>query len=138
MRRVASSILLVIGGWWLSSQMAVAFVDVQAGLSDNLLLVGIVAGIAAVPLLLGTWASPGNRRRELGLTMLIATGATLFMLLALAAMVMDRALMRYMPPIPEIAFAPVVGAANLLVLAAAGWWLYRGSAAPVQSSSQSQ
>ena len=138
MRRVASSILLVIGGWWLSSQMLAAFVDVQAGLSDNLLLVGLVAGMAAVPLLLGTWASPGNRRRELGLTILIATGATLFMLLALAAMLMDRAFMRYMPPMPEIAFAPAVGAANLLVLGAAGWWLYRGSAAPDQSSSQPQ
>lgn len=128
MRRVASSILFVIGGWWLAGQMAVAFLDLQRGLSDNLLMIGVVTVLAAVPLALATWASPGERRRELGLTVLIATGATLFLLASVAATVMDRAFMRYMPPMPELEFAPVAGVVNLLVVGAVGWWLYRGAA----------
>ena len=129
MRRFVATLLLVIGCWWLASEMAVAFLDLQPGLADNLLMVGVVAAFAAVALGLGAWASPGNRRRELGLTMLIATGVTLFMIASVAATVMDRAFMRYMPAMPEIHFAPAFGVVNLLVIGAVGWWLYRGARA---------
>src|SRR5687768_4931535 len=108
--------------------MAVAFLDLEAGISDNLLMVGIVILFAGVPLALGTWASPGKRRRELGLTILLATGATLFAIASVAATFMDRSFMRYMPAIPELEFAPVIGIVNLLVVAALGWWLYRAEA----------
>lgn len=127
MRRVLSTLLLIVGGWWLAGEMAVAFLDLEDGISDNLLMVGIVILFAGVPLALGTWASPGNRRRELGLTILLATGATLFGIASVAATILDRAFMRYMPAIPELEFAPVVGVVNLLVVAALGWWLYRTS-----------
>jgi hypothetical protein len=127
-RRVVSTLLLIVGGWWLAGEMAVAFLDLERGIADNLMMVGVVALFAAVPLALGTWASPGNRRQELGLTMLLATGATLFLLASVAATVMDRAFMRYMPAMPELEFAPVAGVVNLLVVGAAGWWLYRGEA----------
>ncbi len=128
MRRVVSSILFVIGGWWLAGQMASAFLDLEKGISDNLLMVGIVTVFAAVPLALGTWASPGNRRRELGLTILLATGATLFGIASVAATILDRAFMRYMPAMPELEFAPAIGIVNLIVVAALGWWLYRAEA----------
>jgi hypothetical protein len=125
MRRAVSTILFVLGGWMLSGEVLVAFFDVEAGLSDNAMMIALLMIFAAVPLLLGAWASPGQRWRELGLTILIAAAIALFCGLTALVMFMDPAFARYMPPLPEIRVAPVVGAVNLLVISAVGWLLYQ-------------
>lgn len=117
--------LLVLGGWMLTGEVLIAFFDFEPGSSDNLIMIGIMAGVAAVPLLLGTLASPVNRWRELGLTLLIGAGLGLAMCVAMGAFLMDPTMQRYMPPPPQLTVAPIWGAANLLVVAGLGWLLYR-------------
>ena len=127
MRRFISSFLFVLGGWIAMTQLMAAFMDIEPGLADNLLMPAIFAVLAAPLLLLGAWASPGRRWRELGLTLLIAAGISAFCGVAMLLIVNDPKFMELMPqPLPHIDLAPVFGAVNLLLVTALGWWLYRG------------
>jgi hypothetical protein len=131
MRRVLSIVFLVLGGWLLMGEPLIAFMDLGAGAQPAMpfVLLGVLV-FAAVPLAIGAALSPGKRRRELGLTILIATGAAVFSGISLAAVLADpgfRQFMPLLPPMPKIVLAPVSGALNLVVLTAIGWWLYRGS-----------
>lgn len=124
-RRVVSVLLFVFGGWMLASELAVAFFNMEPGLRDSAILIGIFVPVAGIPLLCGVWASPGDRWRELGLTLLIAAGVMLFCAITMLAFFLDPGFKPYMPPMPKIEFAPIIGIVNLLVIAALGWLLYR-------------
>lgn len=125
MRRVLSILLFVLGGWMVSSELFAAFIDVEPGLADNLFLVALFGTIAAVPLLLGAWASPGWRWSELGLTILMAVGASLFGGISVLAILLDPGAKPFIPPMPRMPFALIIGGANLLLVSAVGWLLYR-------------
>jgi cation transport ATPase len=125
MRRVLSILLFVFGGWMLMSEAITAFFDAEPGLADSAFLVAIFAVIAGLPLLLGAWASPGERWRELGLTILIATGTALICGICTVVVLSDPGMKQFLPPMPKINFAPAVGAVNLFALAVLGWLLYR-------------
>jgi hypothetical protein len=135
MRRLASVLLFVLGGWMLSGEILTAFIDVQPGLRDSVIFIGLFGLLAALPLLLGMWASPGRRVQELGLTVLLGAGFGLFAAVGIALMLADPKAKALLPPMQGLGFAPVIGAANLVVLVAAGWLLYRsGSAAKVEEA----
>lgn len=129
MRRFVSVIFLALGGWLLMAEPVMAFMDFGPGLREAqplLLLVCLV--MAGVPLAVGVLLSPGERWRELGLTILLAVGAALFCGVSLAAMLLDpgfKQFMPLMPPMPKIGVAPIAGAINLLILTGLGWLLYR-------------
>lgn len=124
-RRVLSILLFVFGGWMLMSEVICAFLDIEPGLGDSALLIGIFAVIAGLPLLLGACGSPGLRWRELGLTILIATGVALVCGISTFIVLEDPGMKQFLPPTPKINLAPFVGAANVLALAALGWLLFR-------------
>lgn len=126
MRRFISTLLFVFGGWMLMAELMLAFFDMKpVGTDIIVFVIGLFAVLAGLPLLLGAWASPGARWRELGLTILIAVGITLFTGLSAVAVFLDPFMMRYMPPMPDMEFAPIVGLLNLLAISAIGWLLYR-------------
>jgi hypothetical protein len=138
MRRALSIVFLVLGGWLLMGEPLIAFMDLGAGteLPMPFLLFGVLV-FAAVPLAIGAALSSGNRRRELGLTILIATGAAVSSGISVAAVLADpgfRQFMPLLPPMPKIVLAPVAGVLNLILLTAIGWWLYRGR--PVKEAEQ--
>jgi hypothetical protein len=131
MRRAISVILFIIGGWLLMGEPLIAFMRFgdEPSLGARAIAALVCLGMAAVPLAIGSWVSPGNRRRELGLTILIAVGAAVFCGLAVAAVFLDpgfKPFMPAMPPMPDLRMAPVAGTVNLLVLAGIGLLLYRG------------
>lgn len=125
MRRILSILLFVLGGWILASELFAAFIDVEPGVGDNLFLIALFGIIAAVPLLLGAWASPGERWSELGLTILISAGFGVVGGVSALAILLDPESKPYLPPMPKMDFAVGIGAANLVVITAIGWALYR-------------
>lgn len=125
MRRAASVILFVLGGWLLTGQLFAAGLDVESGLADNFGVTFIMMLFVLPFLLLGAWASPGERWRELGLTMLIAVGTSLVCGLSVLLALNDPGMKPFMPPMPTIEFAPVWGFVNLAVVTLLGWSLYR-------------
>jgi hypothetical protein len=126
MRRALSVIFLVIGGWVLIAEPMMAFMNLGPDVSTvQPLVLGICLAMAAAPLAIGVALSPGERRRELGLTILIAMAAAVFCGLAMAAVFLDPGFKPFMPPMPDIGVAPIAGTVNLVVLTAIGWWLYR-------------
>jgi len=133
-RRPISILLFVLGGWITMTELMVAFIDVEPGLADSLMMTAIFAVLAVPFLLLGAWASPGRRWRELGLTMLMAGGIGAVCGLITIIVVNDPTAAPLFPqPIPHIDLAPAFGAVNLLLVGALGWWLYRGKSALVAS-----
>ena len=62
--------MFLLGGWVLLSELMIAFLDIEPGIVDNVAMLGISAFLAAIPLMLGAWISPGARWRELGLSIL--------------------------------------------------------------------
>ena len=131
MRRAISVVLYVIGGWILASGLMIAWMNVGQSSGEQVAMAAIFWLFCAPFLLLGIWASPGERLRELGLTLLICAGVGA----ALAALMLlffnDPTFMRLMPPnqkLPDLKFAPMSGLANILVAGALGWWLYTGRA----------
>ncbi|MEO6361395.1 MAG: hypothetical protein ABIO43_12615 [Sphingomicrobium sp.] len=129
MRRVASVILFLLGGWFLTAQLFVAYLDAESGSTDNFGMTVLFMLFVLPFLLLGAWASPGNRWRELGLTILIAVGASLLCGVSVLVALNDPGMKPFIPPMPEIEIAPVWGIANLAVVTLVGWLLYRGSTA---------
>ena len=128
MRRVLSVIFLVLGGWMLAGEPVIAFVDMKFGTWIGLFMMLVFIALAAVPLGIGVALSPGNRRRELGLTILLVLGITAISFLSIGAMLLDPGFKQFeplMPPMPDVGFAPLPGALNLAAVGALGWWLYR-------------
>ena len=124
-RRALSIVLFLLGGWMLMTEVVTAFLDVMPGLSDSALFVGTFGALAAVALLLGAWVSPGRRKRELGVTILIAAGSALFCAISATVMFLDPGLTQFLPPMPSISPAPAIGAVNLTIVGALGWLFYR-------------
>ena len=126
MRRVVSAIFLFLGGWLLTAEPILAFMDFGPGMGGAMpAVLAFVLLLAAVPLGIGVALSPGRRWRELGLTILIASGMAAFTGLGLAAMFLDpgfKQFMPAMPPLPDI--APAAGTLNLIALVSAGLLLY--------------
>ncbi|HEU4499191.1 MAG TPA: hypothetical protein VFR60_07615 [Sphingomicrobium sp.] len=73
MRRWASIILFLIGGFCVGMQVMIAFMAVPPDHPGQVPPILYFAAIAVLFLVPATWLSPGKRWRELGLTML--TGA---------------------------------------------------------------
>lgn len=129
MRRGCSVVLFVLGGWILSAVGILGLVPEDEQLSPWL-LVAIVVAFAAPFLILGMWISPGKRIAELGLTMMIAAGCAAFILLVMAMLTFDPSARRFMTePMPEFAFDSPAMIASLLLMAGAGYLLWRRSAA---------
>jgi len=127
-RRTISVLLFVLGGWMLFGELFAAFFDVEPGLLDSAIMVGIFIPIAGAPLLAATLLTPRHRWRELGLTILLAAGIGILAAAFVAAVMLDPAMARLMPPLRELRFDAVFGFANLLVVSAVGLWLYRRTA----------
>jgi hypothetical protein len=135
MRRVLSIILFVIGGWILSSEAMIAWVDMDVGLGPLLFALAFFLPFAAIPLALGTWASPGNRLAELGMTLMVAAGVSLFEALTMFLALRDPAVAKMMPPeqpLPDFTVNPVTGAVNLLLIAGSGYLMWRKGRANVR------
>lgn len=125
MRRFLSVLFFVLGGWMLSSQLMVAFIDAGQGSGLNLAMIGFMLLFALPFLLIAAWISPGRRWRELGLTILITAGIASFSGLSVLLLMLDPKFMRLMPPMPEIGLTPVTGLVNLALVVGAGLLLYR-------------
>jgi hypothetical protein len=126
-RRPLSIILFVLGGWMVMTEVILAFIDVDPGFSDNLMMIAVCAVLVLPLLLLGAWASPGRRWRELGLTVLVSAGVAAVCGLMTFIVINDPTAIQLFPqPMPHIAFAPAVGTVNLLLIGAIGWLLHRG------------
>ncbi|QIL03184.1 hypothetical protein G7078_10610 [Sphingomonas sinipercae] len=127
-RRVISILSFAFGGWMLTCEAMLAFFTFDGGAAAVALGIGFFLIIAGVPLLIGSWISPGRRWRELGITLLVVAAVALFLGVTMGLMLVDPAMKGLMPPLPEgLSIAPLKGAANLLAIAGLGWWLYRGS-----------
>lgn len=109
-----------------ASELTVAFFDMEPRAGDNVLIIALFTVLGAVPLLLGAWVSPGRRWQELGITTLIAAGLVLLCNVTMPVLLMDPQFVRYIPPMPDLRLAPVVGLMNLLLVTGIGWLLYRG------------
>ena len=125
MRRFFSVLCFILGAWLLIAEMFVAFVDADGNLGVKAVMVGIFIVLAAPFLLLGAWASPGDSWRDLGLTLLITVGFGVTCIVTIAAVWLDPAMRKMLPPRPDIALAPAFGAANLVAVTMLGWLLHR-------------
>jgi hypothetical protein len=127
-RRFAAVILFVLGGWMITTEVLMAWIDVGQTLAVQIGLIAICLALAAPFLLLGLWASPGDRPVELGLTIMIAAGIGAAMTLIIFVLLSDPAVISMMPsdrPVPHFRVAVLVGLVNQVVVAGGGWLLYR-------------
>lgn len=125
MRRGCSFILLVIGGWILASVGIIGLMPTDEQLSPWA-MVAVFAGVAAPILLIGTWASPGKRLSELGLTLMISAGVALLVVVTIAAVAFDEAFQRFMPqPMPKFDFTSPAMIVSILVIGGGGYLLWR-------------
>lgn len=126
MRRFVCVTLFVIGGYLLASGLMIAWFDFGEGTAGQFAAAAMM-GIAAAPfLLLGTWASPGNRLAELGLTLVIVAGVGGALALIMFIVVHDPGFKQLMPPdqpMPELHFTLLSGVVNLLMVGGAGYAL---------------
>jgi hypothetical protein len=125
MRRALSILLFLLGGWVLASEILTAFMDVQPGVRDSVIFIALFGALAAVPLLLGAWATPGRSWRELGLTVLLGAGFGAIAVAAIAAMMVNPEAAPLLPQMRGLKLAPAIGIANLLFVCAVGIALYR-------------
>ena len=125
-RRVFSVAFFVLGGWLLSGELLVAFIDFHTGWAAIPIVLAVALLFAAPLLLLGCWLDPGERWRDLGLTLLITCGIAVFSGLACLIVFNDPTIMRFIePPPPKLDIAPVSGVLNLLAIIGLGWLLRR-------------
>lgn len=127
MRRTLSVILFIFGAWVLASEIMIMFIDVGQPPATALAMVGILLAASSPFLLLGTWASPGNRFSDLGITMVIAAGVGGGCALAVFLMLNDRNFLSLLPlesPARNMHFVLFPGVVNLVVIAAAGSLLW--------------
>ncbi|MEO5774002.1 MAG: hypothetical protein ABIQ32_07790 [Sphingomicrobium sp.] len=130
MRRVGSIILFVLGGWLLSTEAMMAWMTFSSEMTIGMKLAmsGFFLAFAAPFLLGGTWASPGKRKRELGLTLMISAAVGLGLGLVMFMVTNDPGFAKALPPgqaMPEFGIDPLFGALNLVVVAGLGlllWW----------------
>jgi hypothetical protein len=123
MRRGCSAILLVLGGWLLSSIGIVGLMPEDEGVS-RWAMVSLFAALAAPFLLIGAWVSPGQRLTEIGLTLMIAAGCAAVVVVTMAAVAFDPAIRRYMPePLPNFDFTSPAMIGSILLMAAGGYAL---------------
>jgi hypothetical protein len=128
MRRTLSVILFVLGGWLLAAGATMAWMDFDHSDGMGWVMVAVMSALAAPFLLLGLWASPGNRFADLGLTMMIVAGIGASMALVMVVLLSDPAFKQLLPPdkaMPDLHFAPLLGTLNLLFVAGAGYALWR-------------
>lgn len=114
----------------LASEMMVAFVD-PGGLSLSFTMIGIFVVIALIPMAIAVATSPGDRWRELGLTLLIVAGIAAVCGITVVAVFNDPGMKQFMPPepMPEFTFAPLFGFLNYAFFVGSGCYLYRRRAA---------
>jgi hypothetical protein len=127
MRRTLSVILFIVGAWVLASEIMILFIDVGQPQGTSLAMVGILLAAGAPFLLLGMWASPGNRISDLGITMVIAAGVGGGCALTMFLMLNDPKFLLLLPlesPARNMRIALFPGAVNLVVLASVGWLLW--------------
>ena len=125
-RRVVSIILFALGGWLLSSEVVMAWIDAGEGPGTQVVMLCAIAVFALPFLLLGTWASPGRRLAELGLTVMIVAGVGVAMALMTVMVLKDPSFKQLMPPdqpMPEMKFAPLAGILNGLFIGGIGYVL---------------
>ena len=127
MRRLFSILFLILGGWMLVTEAFIAGLALENDGGAKLAIIATFAVLALVFLLIAAWLSPGRRWREVGLTMLICAGLTAVSALSMAAMMRDRAELEKVlnRPFPDLAFDPLLGLANLLLIAGLGYALWR-------------
>lgn len=129
MRRVLSILFFVCGGWMLSGEPLFAFLSFGPATPWlTPVMLGLFLVLAAVPLAVGTALSPGERSRELGLTMLLSIGFAAVGAVSAAAVLFDpgaKMIWAEVGPMPDIRITPIVGTANLMVMTAVAWLLYR-------------
>jgi hypothetical protein len=128
MRRALSVTLFILGAWLLCTEVLMAWIDVGQGAATELGMIAIMSAFCAPFLLLGTWASPGNRLADLGVTMMTAAivGGTLAVFIFV--LLSDPNFVKYLAPdsrATNFRIAPVSGLLNLLVVGGGGWFLYR-------------
>ena len=127
MRRTLSVILFILGGWLLTCEIMIAWISVGEPSGTAFAMIGIFLVLCAPFLLLGMWASPGNRLADLGITMIIAAGIGAGCSLSAFLMMSDPKFLMLLPlesPARSLRLAPVPGALNLIVIAGAGWLLW--------------
>ncbi|QIK79046.1 hypothetical protein G7077_09220 [Sphingomonas piscis] len=125
-RRMTSIILLFLGGWLLSGEAMIAWIDAGAGLGIALGVMLFMSLFALAFLLLGAWASPGARWADLGLTLMIVAAFTLFAGVTTAIVFLDPTAKPFLPPeMPDLSFNPVLGTLNLLLIGGIGHMLRR-------------
>lgn len=125
MRRGCSIILLVLGGWFLSTIGIIGMFQDDEGVSPWM-FVAVLAAFATPFLLVGAWISPGRRFAELGLTLIISAGVALFMVLAMIAVSLDEAFQRMMPePLPPFDFTSPAMIVSLLMIGGSGYAMWR-------------
>ncbi len=79
-------------------------------------------------LLLGAWASPGNRRAELGATLITTAIVSAVTSLTIIVLLNDPKFREFMPsdrPMPNFTLSPISGLANLVVIGGLGWLLFQ-------------
>lgn len=125
MSRGCSVILLVLGGWLLSSIGVLGIIPPEQEIS-LWVIVGIFAVFSAPFLLIGAWMSPGRRWSELGMTLMISSGVAAFLVLTMAAVSFDKAFQRLMPePMPKFDFAAPASIVSILLTGGGGYLLWR-------------
>jgi hypothetical protein len=131
MRRAASIVLFVLGGWILSSEVLMAGIDFAPEVTDTGAQIAALAILAlfALPFfVIGTWTSPGNRWAELGLTLMITAVVGAALALVVLMVLKDPSFRQYMPPdqpVPEVNLRPLPGVVNLLIISGFGYALWR-------------
>jgi hypothetical protein len=131
MRRTASVILFIFGAWLLACGVMIAGFDFDGRPIVGLGSAGILAGVAAPFLLVGSLVSPGNRLADLGMTLMIAAAIGGGLGLMTFGTLNDPNFKQLMPPgqqLPILHFALIPGAAVVLIVAGAGfalWWFGR-------------
>ena len=127
MRRTLSVILFILGGWLLTSEVMVSWINVGEPSGTAFAMVGIMLVLSAPLLALGTWASPGNRLADLGITMVICAGIGGGCALSAFMMLSDPKFLMLLPlesPARDLHLAAIPGGVNLIVIAAVGWFLW--------------
>ena len=127
MRRTLAVILFILGGWLLTSEVMISWISVGEPSGTAFAMIGILLVLCAPLLLLGTWASPGNRLADLGITMVIAAGIGSGCSFSAFLMLSDPKFLMLLPlesPARSLSLAPITGAVNLAVIAGVGWLLW--------------
>ena len=130
MRRALSVVLLIIGGWILMSEGMVAWLDFGQGSLVHVGVTAVMLAFALPFLLLGMWASPGNRLADFGLTVMIAVGIGALIAIMTGVMIHDPGFKQVVPPEKAAAIAKLSlvigwGLLNLAVVGGIGWLAWR-------------